>query len=87
MDEFDLIRILDFRLRVENLLNSKYGYYMEAASCIASLLSSSLYVVSTYTDAITFLNEIDVIVFMLFSFEFILKFYVSQHRLHYLTEI
>lgn len=77
LDEYELSKILSFRMEVEQLLNSKYGRYIETVSCLLSLASSALYVVSTYTDSISFLREIDLVVILLYALEFALKLYVS----------
>lgn len=87
MDDFDIIRIFNFRLRVESILNSRYGHYMETVSCLLSLMSSTLYVMNTYMASISFMIEIDIIIILLYCFEYSLKLYVSQHRIQFLTEI
>lgn len=70
---------------LEKVLTSQYGKWIELISSSLSLISSVLYVVSTYVnDPISWQETFDVIIMSLFLVEYVFRLFASAHPFHYI---
>ena len=65
---------VSFRLILEKFLNSKYGKYFEILSGVTSLLSTIIFIISTYLqNGFLWQNTMDIAVCSIFLVEYLIK--------------
>ena len=70
------------RFFIEKILTSKFGRYFEIFSACGSFISCVLYIASTYMETgILWLEDIDLVVMIVYFVEYLLRLFAAQHRL------
>lgn len=76
---------VSFRIKLENFLSGKVGVTIELVSLAFSLASVVAHALDTYFDGVFEKFKImDIIIMLYYLVEYILQFYIAQHKLSFL---